>query len=317
MLVEDSDLVDCNPATFDANSERYEILAENVQYTDVTLGGNGLTGGIDPIFAHLRPGTRVVFGRILMEVGPTELDFWLPRILGNDPTPATDPQEYTTSEVFDLKPFDIMMQRDQGTVIYRHLAVQSAVLRARASIEGDEQIMQLGINVIGYEEHDGTGLWPDPEPALPTDVRLYWLLGDGTLTLDTDNPNAQEEYYFDAFNLLFNNNLQPLVRNFLRITCLQSRGRDIRLQTSTPYTSDSHSKLYINRFAGAGVLKFQGTKNLSGTAQSTYETIFTFPNLYQTRRTPQTSGPGEIPLSLDLQAYRDGANEPIVITNTV
>lgn len=317
MLVENSDTVTCEPATFDASSERYEILAENVQYTDTVLGGNGLVGGLDPIFAHLRPGTRIVYGRILMEVGPNEIANWMPRILGNDPTPATTPQEYTTAEIFDANPFDIMMQRDKGTVIYRHCVVNSAVFRAVASMEGSEQIMQLGLNIIGFEEHDGTGLWPDPEPSLPVDTRLYWLLGDGKLTLDTDNPNPQEEYYFDSFNLSFNNKLLPLTRNFLRITCLQSQGREIRLVVSTPYTADSHSLLYIDRFVGAGQLSFLGTKNLDGTPESTYQTVFTFPNLYQTRRTPETTGPGEIPLSVNLQAYRDGANEPIVVTNAV
>lgn len=317
MLVEPSDLVNCDPATFDNLSERYEILAENVRYTDLVLGGNGLVGGLDPIFAHLRSGTRVVFGRILMEVGPYEIANWMPRILGNDPTPATTPQEYTTAAAFDANPFDIMMQRDKGTVIYRHCVVNSAVFRARASIEGSEQVMQLGLNIIGFEEHNAQGQWPNPEPPLPTSTRLYWLLGDGQLTLDTNNPSDFDEYYFDSFNLSFNNNLLPLTRNFLRITCLQSQGRDIRLVVSTPYDADSHDLLYINRFSGAGLLSFRGTRNLTGTAESTYLTDFTFPNLFQTRRTPETTGPGEIPLSVDLQAYRDGANEPIIVTNAV
>ena len=305
ILAEDSITTgNCDPATFDANSTRFEILDENVQYKDKLLGGNGLTGGVDPIGAHIRSGTRIVHGRILLEVGPYELDWWLPRILGN----ANVGDTFETDEVYNLMPFDLMMKRDQGTVIYRHCSVNQAVFRSRASIEGDEQIMQLGVDIIGYEEHDAT--YPVSEPTLPANDRLYWLLGDGALTLDST------EYYFDAFNLAINNNLLPQTRNFLNITCLQSQGRSIKLQVSTPYTSDSHTDLYISRFDGPGVLNFLGTKNLTGTP-SGYVTTFTFARLIQTRQTPATRGHGEIPLSLDLEAFRTSVAEPIVVTNTI
>ena len=305
MLVEDSITTDpCPPATFSVSSERYEILREDVQYTDVVLGGNGLTGGVDPIAAHLRSGARMVFGSITMEVGPTELNAWLPRILGNAGSAPT----FATAETFDLQPFDLMMKRDQATLVYRHCAVNRALFRSRASVDGAEQVMQLTMDIIGYEEH-GDQSYPDPEPALPSSDQLYWILGDGALEF------AGTEYYFDAFNLMINNNLVPQIRNFLTITCLQSRGRQIRLQVSTPYTSSSNSALYLNRFDGIGELNFLGTKNLSATAQSTYTTNFYFPRLYSTRRTPATRGPGEIPLSVDLQAYRTSSAEPLTVTN--
>ena len=70
MLVENSDTTDpCDVATFDANSERYEILQENIRYTDVLLGGNGLTGTIDRTGIHTRHGARVVTGQFTLEVG--------------------------------------------------------------------------------------------------------------------------------------------------------------------------------------------------------------------------------------------------------
>ena len=81
-LVEESDLTNCNPATFSDSSERYEILNESIRFTDVLLGGNGLTGTIDKIGNHTRHGARVVVGEFSLEVGPYELAKWLPRILG-------------------------------------------------------------------------------------------------------------------------------------------------------------------------------------------------------------------------------------------
>ena len=315
LLVEDSDIVgDYDPATFDSNSERYEFLRETITYSDVLLGGNGITGGIDPIAAHLRSGTRIVHGQIFMEVGPVELSAWLPRIFGNTDTPPT----FTTAETFDLTPFDLFIRRDQGDSLYRHCAVNSAAFRCRASIEGEEQVMQMMLDIIGYQEH-GAETWPVTEPALPSSNELYWLLGDGKLSLDVDGDatlQADEEYYFDAFNLLIDNNLVPQTRNFLRVTCLQSRGRKIRLQVSTPYMSSTHTDLYISRFDGKGQLNFLGTKNLSGTSESTYTTTIDFPRLVQTRRTPNVSGPGEIPLSLDLEAFRTSSAEPITVTNS-
>ena len=314
VAVEDSDLVDCNPATFDANSERYEILREDIRYTDNLLGGNGLTGTIDSISNHLRYGARVVVGSITLEVGPNELANWLPRILGN----AAAGNVYTTDEVFDLKPFDIMIRRDQATVIYRRCSVRSATFTSSASIGGEEQLMRMTLEIIGYEEHDSA--WPNPEPPLPTGARLYWLLGDGKLEM-TPTGGSLTEYYFDAFSMRIDNNLVPKLRNFLSVTCVQSQGRKIRLRLRTPYTGsgslDTHDALYINAFAGQAVLSFLGTKNLAGQTGSTYQTVITMPDVRQTRITPSTSGRGEIPLSVDLEAYRGASTEPITITNVV
>ena len=311
MLVENSDEQDpCDVATFNASSERYEILSENVRYTDVLLGGNGFTGTIDRTGIHTRHGARIVTGQITMEVGPYELQNWLPRILGNPASGTT----YTTAEEFDLSPFDIMLKRDQGTVVYRHCGVRSAVLNAAASISGPEQVMKLTLDILGFEEHDVP--YPQDPPDLPTQDRLYWLLGDGELKLTPDQ-GTQEEYYFDSFSLRIDNGLTPVLRNFLQVTALQSRGREIMLRASTPYTADSHTDLYIDFFKGTGILKFYGAKysNPAGEAPQSYNTEITLNDLRSIRRTPNATGPGEVPLFLDMKAHRAGTNEPISIVN--
>ena len=310
LLVEESDLANCNPATFDTSSERYEILSESIRFTDNLLGGNGLTGTIDKIGNHTRHGARVVVGEFSLEVGPYELDNWLPRILGKAASGST----FTTDETFDLLPFDIMLKRDQGTVTYRRCSVSAATLTSTASIGGAEQVTRLTLRVLGYEEHDTT--YPATPPSLPTEERLYWLLGDGKLEM-TPEGGSLTEYYFDAFSLRIDNNLTPKTRNFLSVTCVQTNGRQIRLRVRTPYTSSSHTNLYINDFKGQGVLSFLGSKNPE--VPSAYSTVITLPELRQTRITPNTAGRGEIPLSLDLEAYRSasasGTIEPITITN--
>jgi hypothetical protein len=307
-LVENSDAVDCDPVTFDGSSERYEIIAESIRYSDKLVGSRGLTGTIHKIKNHLRSGTRVVTGQILLEVGPNELAAWLPRILGNAAAGTT----YTTSTTFSTRPFDIFVRRDQGDAYYRNCVVNAATLRSRSSIgNGEQQVMTLMLDILGFEEHlDQT--WPVTEPALPTSNRLYWLHGDGKLTL------AGTEYYFDAFNLTVNNNLIPYTRNHLQLTCLQSGGQHINLSMPTPLTAAAYTAYYETRFEGAAVVSFLGTKNLTGvTPGSAYNTTITMSNVIQERKTPSTSGMGEIPLVLDLEAYRSGTTEPISIVNAI
>ena len=313
---------DCTPVTFGSGAERYEILSENIRYTDILLGGEGLTGLIDTIGNHLRHGTRVVAGSITMEVGAYELDHWLPRILGNPGGGGT----YSTDEEFDLLPFDIIIKRDQGVAQYRQCSVSSATFTSTASVSGQEQVMRLTMQIIGHEEHDTTSAvpsagWPAEAnvPALPSEERLYWLLGDGKLDM-TPEGGSSDEYYFDAFSLRIDNNLVPKTRNFLKVVAVQSRGRQIRLRVRSPYTASMHSNFYIDDFKGSGTLSFLGGQanhnNMEVDAQ--YQTIFSFADLRQTRITPSTNGRGEIPLSLDMEAYRVGGTspvEPLVITN--
>lgn len=312
ILVEDSN-EDCTPVTSWGSAERYEILSENIRYTDILLGGEGLTGLIDTIGNHLRHGTRVVAGSITMEVTAYDLDNWLPRILGNPGSGST----FETAEELDLLPFDILVKRDQGVSQYRQCSVTSATFTSTASISGQEQVVRLTLQIIGHEEHDGT--WPTTPPALPTDQRLYWLLGDGKLQFTPDG-GTQDEYYFDAFSLRIDNNLVPKTRNFLKVVAIQSRGRQIRLRVRSPYTASMHSNFYIDDFKGSGTLSFLGSQQNHNNMEvpATYQTIFTFADLRQTRITPSTNGRGEIPLSLDMEAYRVGgtnAAEPLVVTN--
>ena len=309
LLVDEADTSTYVPVTFDSNSERYQILSESIRYVDNTLGGAGMTGTIDKIFNHLRPGARLVTGRIVMEVGPVQLTAWLPRILGN----AASVNTFATDTTFDNPPFDIFIRRDKADHYYRHCAVNRCLLQTRAGIGSQEQTMRMTLDILGYEEHTDQS-WPGTPPPLTTSQELYWVHGDGKFTADTNNPSAFEEYYFDAFNLLIDNNLVPQTRNFLNVTCLQSRGRSIRLQMPIPLTATNNTNFYANRYEGAILIEFLGTKNMAA-AYSAYDTTFSMPNVRQVLRTPTTAGRGEIPLSLDFEAYRESTDEPLTITN--
>lgn len=319
MLVENSDVTDpCEVATFDNSSERYEIINEDIRYSDEVVGSAGLTGVLDPIANHLRSGTRIVSGNILMEMGPNELANWLPRILWTDAggTPPVVTYEIADDDS-DMHPFDLMIKRDQGTVVYRHCVVVSTLFQGRQASQEDpdQQVLRVLMTIVGIEELDAT--WPDPEPALPSTQRLFWLFGDCELIMTNalGAGSGAVNLPIDAFNLTIANRIDAKPRNNLTLTHIRSLGRTIRLQCPTPYTEDTHDHLYIERFDGAGYLQFRGDKNLAGATEEPYLTKFDFPRLYQQRRTPSTRGRGEIPLSLDLTAYRTAASKSLTVTN--
>lgn len=289
-------------AIFDDEAERYNILGENVGYPENLVGDNGLTGFLERFAYQIREGVRFVAGTFLMEMGPYELSKWLPRFLRKAGSGTT----YTTGD--ESLPFDMLFLRDQGIARYNSCEVARVLLRSASRLDGgEEQILQALVTVIGKTEETDDE-WPDPEPTVADLAEPFWLIGDSTFTL-----NGQE-YPIDAFNLLIDNNLVPIARNSLTVQCLRSAGRDIRLQMPTPLTTASYNALYRNRFDGPGVLKFDAAKNLT---PETYHSTFTFTRLIQTRQTPSTRGRVEIPLSLDLSAYRTLADTSLTVTNTL
>ena len=213
------------------------------------------------------------------------------------------------AKIFDPPFFDLLIKRDRGSAIYRRCAVNRAVIRSRATVDGDEQVMQLLISVVGHEEHPGGEV-----PVSVFNDKPYWLHGDGILSIDGRN-DKDGQIYFDAFNLMINNNLAPQTRNHLKVTCIRSMKRSVRLQCSVPLTESSFGNFVFGEEKRiSGSLSFLGSKNLNDTEYAGYRTVFSFPNLYQTRRTPSTRGHGEIPLSLDFQAFRDGEESPMSVS---
>lgn len=301
----------CDPIVFDNTHKRFEILAENIEYTDVTVGSRGLTGSLDPINNHLRPGARVVKGTILMEVGPDAIEFWAPKIVGNS---TKSVNFWSTNPEFEMLPVDLLMDRESGVYIYRHCAVTRAIFRGQEATERDPdaQIITLSLSFIGLEEH--VGAWPVPEPTPVADTIPLWLFGDATLDLDGT------QFPFNNFVLTIDNQIMPKMRNFLQVSCLRSYGRTIRLTTELPYTIGSDAAAYAIKFEGPATLQFDGSKNLVGPPALPGETGYThfhMPNAYQTRKTPTTRGRQELGHQINLQAYRTTSTEPFAIENLV
>jgi hypothetical protein len=294
-----------SPTAFTSAAKRYDFVAENIGLQEWIVGDQGLTGSLDLAVDHIRNGPAFVTGQIMMNVSPQELDFLLPYILrgtktGNDHLPGS------------LSPaLDLMIKRDQVSFVYRGLQVDKAMFRASAGLgQAEPSLMEMVISFVGIDESETAATWPDPEPARDIDDVLYWLMADSTLTL------GAAARPFEAFNLVIDNMLTPLMRNSLRPTCIRSEGRRVSFQPRLTLCSDSATGLYFTRPSGAGSLSFASSKYLGNSNSST---VFTFYNLYGRKRTPATRGRTETFLDLDLTAYPGDtpATEPVVrITNT-
>lgn len=286
--------------TFDDTSERYDFVSENLQLVEAIVGNQGITGSLDLFADHIRNGPAFVQGSIMMNVSAKELENWLPRILrgtkvSNDHLPGEESPAV-----------DIMVKRDQATFVYTGLQVDKMLLRASATSD-EPSLVEMMLTFVGIDEE--AGIWPTPEPERVRSGVLYWLQADSTLTLNA------EPYPFEAFNLQFDNMLQPLIRNALRPLCIRSEGRRVKFNPTLTLCEASADNLYWDRLDGEGSLSFLSTKNL---ADANSETTFKFGRLYGRKVSPNTRGKTETFLPLDLMSYPGASlteNQSLRVTN--
>ena len=278
-----------------STTTRFDFVVEDVGLRspqgdgEAIVGNQGITGSLDLYADHIRKSIAWVQGSIVMNMSAKELDVWLPLILrGTEVSDTHSPGLLSPS-------FNAIFKRDQGVFQYNDLQVDKFLITARA-IQDEPSIVTAVISVIGKDEVQGT--WPNPAPPRLATNNLYWLMADSTLTLNGN------EYSFEQFNLLYDNQLTPLFRNSLRPVCIRSEGRRVQFQPQLPMCSNSLSNLYWTPLDASGSLRFQSSKNLG---VSTSETNFQFGRLYGPKISPSTRGKSETFLQLNLGSY-PGAN---------
>jgi hypothetical protein len=278
-----------------ATTTRFDFVVEDIGLRspqgdgEAIVGNQGITGALDLFADHIRKSVAWVQGSIVMNMSAKELDVWLPLILrGSEVSDTHFPGLNSPS-------FDIIVKRDQGVFRYNGCQVDKFLITAEA-ISDQPSLVTMVISVIGKDEVQGT--WPNPAPARLATNNLYWLMGDSTLTLNNN------EYSFEQFNLLYDNQLTPLIRNSLRPVCIRSEGRRVQFQPRLPMCSNSLTNLYWTPLDAAGSLHFESSKNLG---VSTSETNFQFGRLYGPKISPSTRGKSETFLQLNLGSY-PGAN---------
>lgn len=275
---------------FGEESERYDFVAEDLHLNESIVGMQGLTGKLDLFADHRRRSVGYVSGGIMMNVSALELERWLPRILrGSKVSDTHFPGD-------EKRAVDILVKRDKATFLYTGLEVDKAFFRAAATSQ-EPSLMEMMLTFVGVDEAEGE--WPAEPPARLRDNLLYWLQADSTLTLN------ETAYPFESFNLVFDNMLQPLMRNSLRPVCIRSEGRRVAFQPQLPLSADAIEDLYHTPLDAAGELVFESSKNLG---DSDSETKFEFGRLFGRKVSPSTRGRTETFLRLDLGSY-PGADE--------
>lgn len=294
MIVEDGS----KPRSFDNNSERYQLIGENLKAVKRLQGRGRITGGRSQFGAHLRKSTYLVRGSVVLQPGPADLTKWLPRITYGTPSGTSYPLGDSAPE------FDILLHKENAVFRISDCKVNAAVLRS-ASREGEEggqeEFVELILNLIGVSELDNTA-WPDPEPALVnTSAYLPYMHWEGAYDIDGD------DIPYRNFSLTINNALKPLFYNGLTPSCMRSQGRMVTLQTENPFTelTYGHARdLYETGVAGSLVFT---SGNMS--------TQFNFASLRNNYETPSIQGKGEIPLKLDLEAVATSMNNELAVVH--
>jgi hypothetical protein len=204
----------------------------------------------------------------------------------------------------------MLIKRDTATHKYTDCLVASAQFSAETSIGGDDaddepSLIQLLLTIMGKDETSGT--WPASPPPIDELNKMYWIAADSTLTL------MSTAYPMDSFRLVINNMLKPKIRNELRPVCIQSQGRIVQFAPVIPASAAAVTALYNTRPSGAASLAFSGAKYLD---EEDYATTFTMLNVFGQKVTPATKGRQEIPLQLNMTAYKSGTDASISILNS-
>lgn len=288
-------LIEPGAGTFDASSERYAILGENLTRVQPYQGRRRITGDRSNYSDGVRPHSYVVTGGIALQPGPAELVNLLPRVLWG----AGYAIGNTAPE------FDILVDRENGIFRYTGCNMSRMVLRSKTESGAeptDEELVECIIYIMAKEEQVNTTSWPSPEPGLNLGAaNVPYNHSEGVLTL------GGAARPFKSWELVIDNMLEPVFYNSLSASCFRSRGRRVTLKTQNPFISGTLTDALTALNSGiAGSMTF---------TNGGMSTAFTFPHLRNKYVSPSIRGSGEIPLMLELEAFRTSGSAEIVVTH--
>lgn len=295
------------PRTFDASSERLGILMETMQVIQPIQGRRRITGDLSQHSSAIRPHSYLVSGALVFQAGAADLHNWLPRVMCKTPTTAVGADTYGMGTAFDSYIFDLLITRENGVFRYTDCQVNKIVLRSRTEMgqqPQNEELLEVIVYIYGKTETLNATAWPDPEPALVLDGAYspyaHW---EGAFTV---NSNATK---FRSFELTIDNRLRPIWYDSITPECFRSEGRLVTMKTDNPFTTTTiaDAKTLLNTGA-AGSLVFTHSDD-------SFSTSFSFAHLRNNYKTPTTAGRGEIPLELNLEAFKTSGADELVVVN--
>jgi len=275
--------------TFDSSSERYEFLSESMGSTTAILDGLGIHGSRSLSKNRLRRGIRQVGGTILLQPSPTDLNFWLPRIMWK--AEAADTFALGDSAL----PFGMLIDRVSDRGEYVTCYVNRATFRAQVG-----GLLELELDIIATEEYTknttptAAGALPATKPTFATGANGQpWSFHELAVLL----PVATSEQVFNV-ELTIDNALDARFTNSQTVSSICPTDRVITLNCTVPYDS-THEALYRSEAGGAGSLTFTNGSSVL---------TFTFVDLQGPDQAPNVTGKGEIVLNLGFTARNNATD---------
>lgn len=278
------------PGDWSTGATLMEIQSESVRRQGTLINTAGLRGVRGREIARTVNGTFSVGGSVTLNPSPRDFETLLPYMGFSFSTP-----DWTLTE--GLTEFSVLI--DKVVAVYEYLNC----LTSRVTLRGQEgQLLEMSIDIVADTETKGIIAFPALTFPATEDANPYMIF-DATLTLGgTARP-------FNSFELTIDHTIDIRYRNSQTPSSFCPTDRVISLRTSQPYTA-SENDLYPFSTATGGII------GIIALAHASTSTTITFPHLKTPDRTPVIPGRSEIPLELELQAFRSSTStSEIVIQN--
>lgn len=275
--------------SFDTSSEPYPFISESLKIEATHIADETIRGTRSVSKEMMREGTETVTGTVLLNPSPADLDLLLPRILGA----AESMDSFALAET--LPTFGVMIDRVAQVFTYASCYVNRATFRSQSG-----GFLELELDVIGTSESVGAA---GSFPALTLGVaanNAFYTHEDAVVTLVSSARDT------GSVEIVIDNHLLAKFNNSQTATDITPQSRTITLKTTHPYTA-GETDLYGQALAGAAGSVVYTNGGMS--------TTFTFANLKVPDRSPVVGGKNEIPLELEMMAYKSGSTENLIVTH--
>lgn len=285
-----------SPHTFDASSEIYQLVNEQLNKSVSYIETPDLNGSYTLETADLQSGPSYVFGDTTFRLRPDELATLLAHLIGNESPSGT----FTLADS-TLPPFcGLLLDKSADVFEYADMRCRRWVVRSQTSAAGNPpQAAELIVSWIGKTRGLVTD-WPGTPPTAPTgEAMVPFIHEQSVLTLDGTAYPKMDFVLACDYNLgpeWYGGTLTP------SDICPQGR-RQIQLRVRHPYHSGTLGLLSLASGVD-GNLKFQAT-----TSGGTVSIDFQFGAVHPLPKDPNATGPGKVPLYMDYVISK-GASDP-------
>ncbi len=284
-------------APFDASSVPLELISETLSKKSTIIDTNGLRGTRSHHSIRTRAGNDDVSGTIVWNPAPSDLDDWLPRILGGAESTDTFPLAETLPE------FVCLFDRVANVYLYSGCKVSKATFSGSPG-----GLVQLSLDVIAKSETNGQ-TYAGSIPALTVAANdVPYMFSDSVITLvgGTREVIGWEIVIDNAAEARFTNSVNAT--DILLMDRIVTLGVNLGFYDGTTGGgTDGHEDLLEQALLGT-----TATIVITNAAMAT---TFTFGVLQSPSKTPTVTGKGEIPIDLEMTARMTGTTAEVVVTH--